>query len=100
MRVEAEQMLGGAEQSHDVLMCDGNPLGGSGGAGGVDDVGEVVWLQHIGGALLGCAAIAAAAPSSSRRRTPGASTRSRSPDCVSSTAAAASASMKFKRSRG
>src|SRR5438105_13604033 len=31
-RVEAEQVLGGAEQSHHVAMADGDALGGSGGA--------------------------------------------------------------------
>src|SRR5246127_3526767 len=31
-RVEAEQLLGGAEQAHDVAMGDGDALGGSGGA--------------------------------------------------------------------
>src|SRR2546426_6541110 len=52
MRVEAEQMFGGAEQSHDVLMGNRDAFGCSGGAGGIDDVGEVVRPQHIGGGAL------------------------------------------------
>ena len=36
-----------------MTMLDRDAFGGSGGAGGVDDVGEVMRLQHSGGGALG-----------------------------------------------
>ena len=48
VRAEAEQVLGGAEQPHDVLMSDGDALRLSGRARGVDDVGGVVRIEREG----------------------------------------------------
>ncbi len=51
--VEAEPVVGGAEQPGDVAVGDGHALGPAGGAGGVDDVRGVLGAQRAGAFVLG-----------------------------------------------